>query len=104
MAYDLDRRRAVMATGDNASEWMEAGADPDELMELGLLDDDDRPPQIEQDLAFQMAATVYKVLHGDSAIDFEAAAKLAKAAAELRADHPELFGISTRPYIPGEEF
>jgi hypothetical protein len=38
--YDLDRKQAILSTGDNASEWMEAGADPDELIKLGLLDSD----------------------------------------------------------------
>jgi hypothetical protein len=35
--YDLDRRQVIPSTGDNASEWMEAGADSDELIKLGLL-------------------------------------------------------------------
>jgi hypothetical protein len=39
--YDFARRQTILSTGDNPEEWMAAGADPTELIGLGLLDSDD---------------------------------------------------------------
>ena len=44
-----ERQQAILSTGDNAQEWMAAGADPTELMELDLLDSDEPDPEDEDE-------------------------------------------------------